>query len=261
MSPAEPAAGHDQERGGLPRDVTRIVAFGAHPDDIDFGAAGTLAAFADAGVRIHYVVMTAGDAGGFGDEDRAGIGTLRGAEQEAAGAVVGVEDVQAWAEPDGALAPSAQLQRRVVAVLRQVRPQLVLCPHPERDYERLQRSHPDHLACGEIVTRAVYPALENPFAHPELLEQGLAPYRLHRLWYYGSPAARENRLVDVSATLQRKVDAIMAHTSQHPDPQRTTAVVTAALARLAADAGWDEPSHAEAFHAVEVNSASTIPGF
>lgn len=246
---------------GLPADVDTVVAFGAHPDDVDFGAAGTLAALADAGAAITYVVMTAGDAGGFRDEDRGGIEGTRAAEQAAAGAVVGIREVIGWDEKDGALAPSAALERDVVRVLRRLRPQLVLCPHPERDYARLQRSHPDHLACGEIVTRAVYPALENPYAYPELLQEGLDAFRLHRLWYYGAPAERENHLVDVGPTLHRKIDAIMAHTSQHPDPERTRTVVTAQLARLAARAGWGEDRHAEAFHAVQVNGADTIAGF
>lgn len=246
---------------GDPDGVEVIVAFGAHPDDIDFGAAGSLSRWANQGVQIHYVVMTRGDAGGFDPADREGIEATRAAEQRAAAEAVGAASVTVWDEADGYLAPSDALQRAVVQVLRQHRPQLVLAPHPERDYERYQRSHPDHLACGEIVARAVYPALENPFAYPELQAAGLEAYRLRHLWFYGAPAARENRLVDVSAHLGSKLEALRSHLSQHPDVRAMEEFVASQLRDQAARGGLAEGVAAEAFHATEVNSAQTIAGF
>ncbi|RKW71630.1 PIG-L deacetylase family protein [Galactobacter caseinivorans] len=245
----------------LPADVTSIVAFGAHPDDVDFGASATLARFAQAGVAVRYVVLTQGDAGGFEDAGREGIQATRAAEQRQAAEAVGALSVEVWDELDGHLAPTDALQRRVVKVLREHRPQLVLCPHPERDYERLQRSHPDHLACGEIITRAVYPALENPYAYPELQDAGLHAYKLRHLWFYGAPAARENTAVEIGGQLETKLQALMAHLSQHPDPQRMREFVAAQAQAVAANAGLPEGSFAEAFHTVEVNGPATIAGF
>jgi len=244
---------------GAPRDVRVVVAFGAHPDDIDFGAAGTLARWAAAGIELHYVVMTRGDAGGFDPSERGGIEATRRAEQEAAAAAVGAASVAVWDERDGYLAPTDALQRSVVETLRTHRPQLVLAPHPERDYARLQRSHPDHLACGEIVTRAAYPAVENPFAYPELQAAGLTAHKLRHLWFYGAPAERENVRVDVSAHVEDKLCALRAHLSQHPDVAAMERFVREQLLRQGA--GLGEGVSAEAFHGVEVNAATTIAGF
>lgn len=245
----------------LPPEVTSVVAFGAHPDDVDFGASATLARFAQAGVAVRYVVMTKGDAGGFDDAGREGIEATRAAEQRRAAEAVGALSVEVWDEPDGYLAPTDELARRVVKVLREHRPQLVLSPHPERDYERMQRSHPDHLACGEIVARAVYPALENPYAYPELQAAGLHAYKLRHLWFYGAPSARENTAVEVGAQLEIKLEALMAHLSQHPDPQRMREFVAAQARAVAAEAGLPAGSSAEAFHTVQVNGPTTIAGF
>lgn len=245
----------------LPADVSSIVAFGAHPDDVDFGASATLARFAQAGVAVRFVVMTRGDAGGFEDTGRDNIQDTRAAEQRRAAEAVGALSVEVWDELDGFLAPTDALQQRVVRVLREHRPQLVLCPHPERDYERLQRSHPDHLACGEIITRAVYPALENPYAYPELQASGLHAYKLRHLWFYGAPAARENTAVQIDEQLPIKLQALMAHLSQHPDPVRMQEFVAAQAQAVAGAAGLPAGHYAEAFHTVEVNGATTIAGF
>lgn len=245
----------------VPDGVDTVVAFGAHPDDIDFGASGTLARWAAAGVAVHFVVMTKGDAGGFDPAERLGLEDTRRAEQEAAARAVGALSVRVWEEADGHLAPSDRLQRDVVRVLRELGPQLVLAPHPERDYERYQRSHPDHLACGEIVARAVYPALENPFAYPELEEEGLQAYRLRHLWFYGAPGARENRFVDVSEQLPTKLTALRSHLSQHPDVAAMEAFVTRQLRAQGERGGLGTGVAAEAFHATEVNTAQTIAGF
>lgn len=246
---------------GAPEGVARVMAFAAHPDDIDFGAAGTVARWVRAGIEVRYVVMTRGDAGGFEEEGQAEISERRLEEQRAAGAAVGVHEVEVWAEPDGALAPSARLEEAVVAALRGFAPQLVLAPHPERDYERLQRSHPDHLACGEIVTRAVYPALENPFAYPALQASGLLAYKLEHLWFFGSPDARENTAVEVTGEWEAKLAALRSHLSQHPDVAKMQRFVASQCEAVAARAGLAPSTAAEAFHAVRVNSPQTIAGF
>ena len=148
--------------------VRRVLCFAAHPDDIDFGAAGTIAAWTDAGVEVSYCILTDGDAGGFSEQQRPGIIEIRRHEQRAAARLVGVTDISFLGQPDGFLEASPEVIRGIVKRIREVRPDVVMAMHPERNWDRIQKSHPDHLACGEAVTRAVYPASENPYAFPEL---------------------------------------------------------------------------------------------
>ena len=126
-------------------------------------------------------------------------------------------DIHYLHERDGYLEPSHEVMREVVRLIRQLRPDVVLSMHPERNWNRIQKSHPDHLAVGEAVTRAVYPALENPFAYPELAEAGLEAYKLPWLWLFAGPEERENHFVDVTDHVESKLAAIHIHVSQHPD--------------------------------------------
>ena len=241
--------------------IKRVLAFAAHPDDIDFGAAGTVAAWTAAGVDVTYCIMTAGDAGGFEPGDRSNVSELRSSEQQAAAELAGVRDIHFLGERDGFLAVTPEVTEKVVALIRRVRPDVVLSMHPERNWDRIQASHPDHLACGEIVTRAVYPAAENPFAFPGLAEQGLEAYKVPWLWFYGAPRERENHAVDVSAFVDTKLAAIRVHASQHPDVAGMEAAVQAMLQDNARRFGLPDGASAEVFHAVGVNTEQTIAGF
>lgn len=238
-----------------------MLCFAAHPDDIDFGAAGTIAAWTAAGVQVNYCIMTDGDAGGFDPAQRAEIIALRAAEQRRAAGLVGVTEIHYLHERDGYLEPTHEVMKAVVRLIRQFRPDVVLALHPERNWNRLQRSHPDHLAVGEAVTRAVYPAVENPFAYPELAEAGLAAYKLPWLWLYAGPKERENHFVDVTDHVGTKLDAIQVHMSQHPDVDAMEAAVRGGMLANAWRAGLGEGRSAEAFHVVAVNGPGTIAGF
>jgi LmbE family N-acetylglucosaminyl deacetylase len=245
-------------------DVTapsRVLVFAAHPDDIDFGASATIAGWTAAGASVSYCILTDGDAGGFSDEDRSGVAGLRRAEQCEAARIVGVSDVTFLGEPDGYLEPTDAVIREIVRRMREVRPDIVVSMHPERSWDRIQKSHPDHLACGEAVTRAIYPAVENPFAYPELEAAGLTSYRVPWLWFYGGPAHLENRFVDVSGREDLKIAAITAHRSQHPDVGRMQARVRAILGENARRGNLPEGRSAEPFHVVGINTDETIAGF
>ncbi|HEX3947892.1 MAG TPA: PIG-L family deacetylase, partial [Acidimicrobiales bacterium] len=113
--------------------VDRVLVVTAHPDDVDFGAAGTVAAFTDAGVEVAYCIATDGEAGG-SDRDlpRPAMATLRRQEQRAAAALVGVTDVTFLGHPDGRLTPGLDLRRDISRVIRRFRPQRVLAQSPER---------------------------------------------------------------------------------------------------------------------------------
>jgi LmbE family N-acetylglucosaminyl deacetylase len=254
-SPAQSPFNPDKHR------VERVLCFAAHPDDIDFGAAGTIAAWTAAGVQVSYCIMTDGDAGGFDPAHRAEIIALRAAEQERAAALVGVTDIRYLNERDGFLEPNHQVMFGVVKLVREIRPDVVLAMHPERNWSRIQKSHPDHLAVGEAVTRAVYPAVENPFAYPELAESGLAAYRLPWLWLYAGPDERENHFVDVTDHVEQKLQAIHVHVSQHPDAAAMEAEVRKGMSANAKRAGMADGRSAEAFHVVTINGPGTIAGF
>ncbi|MHA7275047.1 PIG-L deacetylase family protein [Arthrobacter sp. Hz1] len=241
--------------------ITRVLCFAAHPDDIDFGAAGTVAQWTAAGVRVDYCIMTDGDAGGFDPVQRDTMVELRRSEQRSAARHVGVGDVHYLGERDGFLAVSADLVKRVVEVIRRARPDVVMSLHPERNWDRIQKSHPDHLACGEAVTRAVYPAAENPFAFPELEAAGLASHKVAWLWLYAGPTHLENHFVDMTDTVDDKLRALHFHSSQHPDVDRMDEVVRQLLQENAARGGLPAGRSAEVFQVVPVNSDQTIAGF
>ena len=241
--------------------MERVLCFTAHPDDIDFGAAGTVAAWTAAGVEVSYCIMTDGDAGGFDPEKRDEIIGLRNEEQRRAAALVGVTDIHYLHQHDGHLEPTHEVIRDVVRLIRQLRPDVVVSMHPERNWNRIQKSHPDHLAVGEAVTRAVYPALENPFAYPELAEAGLEAYKLPYLWLFAGPEERENHFVDVTGQVDSKLAAIHVHASQHPDVETMDRTVRSLLLRTAERGGLPAGRSAEAFHVVTVNGPGTIAGF
>ncbi len=229
--------------------VERALVVCAHPDDVDFGAAGTVAVLTDAGVEVSYCIVTDGEAGG--DDPavrRADMGRLRREEQRAAAAQVGVRELFFLGHPDGRVEASLALRRDVTRVVRTVRPQLVLAPSPERWWDRIFASHPDHLAAGEAATCAVYPDARNRFAHPELLDEGLEPCTVGELWLMAPP--EPNIAVDVTGTFERKVAALSSHRSQMKDPGVIAERMRGAASGSAKAAGMPEGTLAEVFRRV-----------
>ena len=192
----------------------------AHPDDVDFGSAGTVAAFTAAGIDVTYCIATNGDAGGSDRSmSRQEMAALRQDEQRAAAAAVGVSDVRFLGHPDGAVHATMELRRDISRVIRQVRPERVLTQSPERNWDFIFASHPDHLALGEAAVCAVYPDARNPFAHPELLDdEGLEPWSVGELWIMGPGGQNASIAVDTTHTVDRKIAALLCHKSQIADP-------------------------------------------
>ena len=187
--------------------VERILVVTAHPDDVDFGSAGSVARWTDAGIEVAYCIVTNGEAGGFDDSvPRATMAEIRQAEQRVAAKVVGVSDLTFLGHPDGRLESGIGLRGEISRVIRRVRPQRVVSPSPERNYQRIYASHPDHLAAGEAAIAAVYPDARNPFAHPELLEEGLEPWTVPEV--YLMAATTPDVFVDITDTIERKLDAL-----------------------------------------------------
>ncbi len=193
--------------------VKRALVVVAHPDDVDFGCAGTVAMLTSHGVDVAYCLVTSGDAGGDDSthtkEERAAI---REDEQRAAAAAVGVTTLTFLRWPDGQVEPSLLLRREIARAIRVHQPDLVLCQSPERNFERIFASHPDHLAAGEATLRAVYPDARNPHAFPELVREGHSPHTVGEVWLMASSSP--NMIVDITENFDAKVAALRCHASQ-----------------------------------------------
>ena len=227
----------------------RVLVVCAHPDDVDFGAAGTVATLIDQGAEVRYCIVTDGEAGGSDRSlPRAEMAKVRRKEQRAAAAVLGVHEVTFLGYPDGRLAPSLELRRDLSRVIREGRPDLVISQSPERNWTIIYASHPDHLAAGEATVNAVYPDSRNPFAHPELLDEGLEPHTVRALWLTAAPAA--NVAVDITDTFEHKVKALRSHESQGTDDPGIRERIGQWARGSAATAGLDEGRLAELFWSV-----------
>src|SRR5215468_10722860 len=213
--------------------------------------AGTVATWTDAGIEVVYCIVTNGDAGGSDPSvSRADMAILRQAEQTAAAKCVGVSDVRFLGYPDGRLEATLDLRRDLARVIRQVRPDRVACPSPERNYARIPASHPDHRAAGSAALDAVYPDARNPFAFPELLTgEGLEPWTVREVWLAGGPTP--DHYVDITRTFPRKIAALRAHESQTGQIEGLEEFVRGWGARVAAQAGLPEGRLAEAFQIVD----------
>lgn len=231
-------------------DVERVLMVAAHPDDIDFGSAGTVARWTKAGIAVSYCLVTNGDAGGFDPAvPRSEIAGIRQAEQRAAAAEVGVTDLVFLGYPDGRLYVTHELRRDISRVIRQVRPQRVVGQSPERNFARIYPSHPDHLAAGEATLCAVYPDARNPFAHPELLaDEGLEAHPVAELWMSGG--ANADHYVDVTDTYDLKLAALRAHVSQTAHMEDLDGMLRGWLGVNAAAAGLPVGRLAEAYRVV-----------
>ena len=231
--------------------IQRVLIVVAHPDDCDFGCAATTARWTDAGIDVSYCIVTDGQAGGWDRSvPRDRMGPTRRAEQTAAAAAVGVREIAFLGYPDGELTVTHELRRDITRVIRQKRPDRVVTQSPERSWTRLFASHPDHLAAAEAAICAVYPDSRNPFAHRELLErEGLEPHTVRELWMMGN-AERVNVWSDVTATADRKLEALRCHRSQYPEWEPLEERVRAWLRTAAENAGLGAGASAEGFYRV-----------
>ena len=234
------------------RPVERVLAVMAHPDDIDFGAGGTVRAMTEAGIEVSYAIVTDGDAGGFDPTvPRSQIPAIRQAEQREAARILGVDDVRFLGYRDGDVTVSQDLRRDISRVIRQVRPDRMIIQSPDRNWERLPASHPDHLASGEAAIFAVYPDARNPFAHPALLQdEGLEAWTVPEVWVMGGPTP--DHWVDVTEHFPAKIAALRAHDSQTAHMDDLEERVRGWLIAQAARAGLPEGRVAEAFMVVSI---------
>jgi LmbE family N-acetylglucosaminyl deacetylase len=196
----------------------RFMVIAAHPDDAEFGPAATAALWIAQGSTGWLVCCTSGDQGGEDfDADPLQLALLREDEQRAAAAIVGYAGVSFLNQPDGALANDLALRELLVREIRTFKPDAILATDPETlFYGDGGVNHTDHRAAGMAAVDAAYPAARNPMAFPWLARDGLAAHRVRRLYLFWSNAATVR--VDVTTTVDRKIQALRAHKSQITDP-------------------------------------------
>ena len=233
-----------------PEEIERALVITAHPDDVDFGAAGTVANLTDAGVVVTYCLVTDGEAGGFDQSiERTRMAAMRREEQTKAAAEVGVTDLCFLGYADGGVEFNLELRHALSRVIRQGRPQVVITQSPHINLASVYGSHADHVATGQGVWAAVYPDARNPFAFPELLTSGFEPWSVDEIWVMNHHEA--NDAVDITRQIERKIRALRCHVSQHRDPDALETRVREWFRSNAEQAGLPEGSSAERFYVAD----------
>jgi len=231
----------------------RAMVVVAHPDDAEFGCAGTVAKWAAEGCDIVYVLGTSGDKGSHDPTmtpDR--LASIREAEQREAAKILGVQQVEFLRFRDAELLPSLELRGAIVRMIRKYKPDVVICQDPTaRWHGQHYIQHPDHIAMGEATLAAVFPSARDRLTFPEHLAEGLEPHAVREVFLMNP--AQPDIWIDISATFAKKIEALRAHKSQiSEDPQleqwiRLWAQDSAAEARRRGFPGAEFIQLAEAF--------------
>jgi len=204
-------------------EIERAMVLFAHPDDAEFGMAGTAAAWARDGVEVVYVLVTNG-ASGSSDPDmtREKLAALRLAEQQEAAAMLGVKDVVALGFEDGYLYPDLELRKAVAREIRRLTPDAVLTSDPtQRMALDGYINHPDHIAVGEVAMRSINPDASSGLMFPDLWrDEGLAPH-LPKALMLGQFEGGGDAFVDITDTIELKLMALACHRSQHDNAEET----------------------------------------
>jgi LmbE family N-acetylglucosaminyl deacetylase len=199
----------------LAKGPARVAVIAAHPDDPDYGSAGSCAVWAAMGHTVTYVIVTNGSKGS--DDlhlSTADLIATREREQRAAAEILGLAGVMFLGKEDGMIVPNLELRRDLVRVIRQLKPDVVLCDNPDMFfYGNTYINHPDHRAVATAALEAIFPASQNHRYFPELLTEGHQPHKVREVWVdliSGEPDA----VVDVTTTAHLKIEALRAHKSQ-----------------------------------------------
>lgn len=192
----------------------RILVIAAHADDIEFGLAGSVARWTDEGHAVAYCLITDSSAGSNDPTaDLQALAATRRDEQIAAAEVVGVKHVYFLGYVDGTLQPTLELRRELTRVIREWKPQRVVCQDPTTVFvDTNYINHPDHRAAGEAAIYAVFPSAETRPIFPELLSEGFEPHKVHELWL--TLTLNPDTFVDTTNTIERKIEALLHHRSQ-----------------------------------------------
>ena len=194
----------------------RVLAVMPHPDDTEFFCGGTLALWASRGAEVYICMVTDGSKGSDDPEMTAErLIAIRQEEQRASARVLGAQDTFFLGVPDGEVVPDPALRKRIVRLIRQLKPDALVCPDPSVIYYGDYINHPDHRAVGEAALYAFQPAANNRFFFPDLLAEGLEPHQLKEVYLAG--AKEPNVEIDTTAALDTQIAALREHRSQLPN--------------------------------------------
>lgn len=186
-----------------------------HPDDAEFGTAGTVAKMAQQGKAVVYVICTNGDKGtddlNIKPEE---LAKIREEEQLAACQVLGVKEVKFLRYPDQSLEDTPEFRKDIVRQIRTYRPELIITSDPYRRYFW----HRDHRIAGRVVLDAVFPYARDVWAYPDMIEEGLKPHKVKEVWLWASEDKDINFRSDITDTFDLKVEALRCHKSQIKEP-------------------------------------------
>lgn len=222
----------------------------AHPDDIEFGTAGTAARWVQGGAEVVYLLITSGDAG-IADLTltREAAAAIREQEQRIAAGIVGVKEVIFLREPDGALVNTLELRRRLVRELRRLRPEVVVCGDPTVWFVNgTYINHPDHRAAAAAALEAVFPAAGQPHVFEELAAEGLRAHKVRKVYVEGWGSG--DTWVNTTNVIELKIAALRCHASQLRDwdPEPMVREWSAAAAK------GKEMAYAETFRVITLVS-------
>jgi LmbE family N-acetylglucosaminyl deacetylase len=204
---------------GKPQGPKRVLIVMAHPDDGEFGSGGTIARWASEGRDIYYCLATDGQVGDAGDTEITSeqLARVRQEEARAAARALGVRNEVIFLHyMDSRLEPTLELRRDIARVIRQVRPDVVICQDPTTRWSGSGYiNHPDHRAAGEATLAAIMPVASTRLAFPELAAEGLGPHNVREVYISGTQNA--DRWVDIAGFLETKIEGLRAHKSQMRD--------------------------------------------
>ena len=222
-----------------------LMVISPHPDDCEFGVAGTVARLTGEGKNVVYVICTNGDKG-TGDRSLTPekLAKIREKEQLAAAKVLGVKETVFLKYPDQGLEDCHDFRRNLVRVIRKYKPFAVATADPYRKY----MWHRDHRITGTVAADAVFPYSRDHLAYPELLKEGLEPHKVREMWFWGSDDP--NFKQDITNTIDIKLEALRCHKSQVGDVPPEMQTRMREFARM--NAKGEKFELAEAFHRVEM---------
>ncbi|MDO8576905.1 MAG: PIG-L deacetylase family protein [Candidatus Daviesbacteria bacterium] len=238
------------------KDKKIILAVGAHPDDIDIGCSGTIAKWIAEGAQVFYLVLTDGSKGSENTKiSNQELIKIRRAEQQKAADLLGVKKVFFLDFIDGELENTPTLRKQIVKIIRQIKPTTVICWDPTLYYDenRMFVNHPDHRKSGEATLDCVYPFARNARTFPELLDEKLEPHVVEELLIMNF--SKTNYFVDISDTIDKKLEALSCHKSQFNDIQKFTGMIRG-MNKMAGQKAKPKMEYAEGFVRITLRKPS-----
>jgi LmbE family N-acetylglucosaminyl deacetylase len=195
----------------------KAMVIAAHPDDIEFTSAGTVARWVQDGAEVIYILCTSGDVGiAEPDMTKKRAAEIREAEQWAAAEIVGVKEVVFLREPDGMLENTIALRKRLVREIRRFKPEVVITGDPTILWAGpTYINHPDHRAAAGATIDAIFPAAGQPNLFEELAEEGLTAHKVRKVYVLSWD--KSDIYVNITGTIDLKIKALKKHASQMKD--------------------------------------------